>query len=664
MRESVVKLNEHTLRIFSLNTIVVGSGAAGLNAVDRVFSFGQKDVALLTDNLKWGTSRNTGSDKQTYYKLTLAGNVPDSVYELAETLFNGGSMDGDIALVEAALSARAFFRLVELGVPFPHSRYGEYVGYKTDHDPKQRATSAGPLTSYYMCEKLLEEIRRKGIKIFEGYQAIGILTDRNEEKTIGLIALDLNNLYDPEKRYVLFNVKNIIYATGGPAGMFYFHSVYPPVHFGATGIAFEAGVMGKNLTEWQFGIASKKFRWNLSGTYQQVIPRYVSTDENGNDEREFLEEYFPDPSTMLNAIFLKGYQWPFDVRKIKNYGSSLIDILVFYETVIKGRRVWLDFTRNPSWGSKNGELDFSLLGKEAYEYLKNSGALFGRPIDRLEKMNGPAIEVYLQHGIDLRKEYLEIGVCAQHNNGGLHGNIWWESNLKHFFPVGEVNGSHGVYRPGGSALNSGQVGGVRAAQYIVENYSGDPLCEEEILEEAKDQILKKIELGESFVKRITGKSNVSSILKEISERSMRSMGIVRSLEEARKGKNETLRDFNNLIEKVELSSIRQLPFAFRLYDVLLTQYVYLSAVENYIESGGKSRGSYIVHDPTGELPIPNLPEMFRYSLAGESFNKKIQRVRCKENRCEFFWDPVKEIPREDTWFETVWNSFMRREVLR
>lgn len=116
---------------------MVGSGAAGLNAVDRVF-FGQKDVALLTDNLKWGTSRNTGSDKQTYYKLTLAGNVPDSVYELAETLFNGGSMDGDIALVEAALSARAFFRLVELGVPFPHSRYGEYVGYKTDHDPKQR----------------------------------------------------------------------------------------------------------------------------------------------------------------------------------------------------------------------------------------------------------------------------------------------------------------------------------------------------------------------------------------------------------------------------------------------------------------------------------------------------------------------------------------------
>jgi hypothetical protein len=49
--------------------------------------------------------------------------------------------------------------------------------------------------------------------------------------------------------------------------------------------------------------------------------------------------------------------------------------------------------------------------------------------------------------------------AAQQRRPG--GNHWWESvNLKHLFPVGEVNGSHGVYRPGGSALNSGQVGGL------------------------------------------------------------------------------------------------------------------------------------------------------------------------------------------------------------
>ena len=37
-----------------------------------------------------------------------------------------------------------------IGVPFPKNRWGEYVGYKTDHDPARRATSVGPYTSKCM----------------------------------------------------------------------------------------------------------------------------------------------------------------------------------------------------------------------------------------------------------------------------------------------------------------------------------------------------------------------------------------------------------------------------------------------------------------------------------------------------------------------------------
>lgn len=73
---------------------------------------------------------------------------------MAENLFHSGCVDGDNALCEAALSVRCFMNLVELGVPFPVNRYGEYVGYKTDHDPYARATSAGPLTSKFMTEAL------------------------------------------------------------------------------------------------------------------------------------------------------------------------------------------------------------------------------------------------------------------------------------------------------------------------------------------------------------------------------------------------------------------------------------------------------------------------------------------------------------------------------
>jgi len=140
--------------IFRNNTIIVGTGCAAYNAADTLYNLGQKDIAIVTEGINMGTSRNTGSDKQTYYKLTLAGGGQDSVLEMAETLFAGGSMHGDIALVEAAMSARGFYKLVNLGVPFPHNEFGEFVGYKTDHDPRQRATSCGPLTSKFMTEHL------------------------------------------------------------------------------------------------------------------------------------------------------------------------------------------------------------------------------------------------------------------------------------------------------------------------------------------------------------------------------------------------------------------------------------------------------------------------------------------------------------------------------
>ena len=111
-----------------IHTIVVGSGAAGLNTADRLWQYGVRDLALVTEGMNCGTSRNTGSDKQTYYKLSLAGGQGDSVRRLASVLYDGGCVDGAHALCEASLSCQGFFKLVELGVPFPHDKYGEFVG--------------------------------------------------------------------------------------------------------------------------------------------------------------------------------------------------------------------------------------------------------------------------------------------------------------------------------------------------------------------------------------------------------------------------------------------------------------------------------------------------------------------------------------------------------
>lgn len=645
MKKETVEINGYPVEVYSYNTIVLGTGAAGFNAADRLYQYGQTDIAIITENKNAGTSRNTGSDKQTYYKLTMSGDNPDSVAEMAQTLFEGGCVDGDTALCEAALSSQSFYKLVELGVPFPRNRYGEYVGYKTDHDPRTRATSVGPYTSKVMTECLEKAVSDKNITLHDKMQCIRVLTQNN--RFYGILCLNLNSV-DKSHRYVLFNAKNIIYATGGPAGM-YADSAYPFGHYGASGLAFQAGVKGKNLTEWQYGLASVKPRWNVSGTYMQVIPRFVSTDEEGGDEREFLFDYFQNKYDLLSKVFLKGYQWPFDVRKIDG-GSSIIDLLVYIETCLKGRRVFLDFRENPG----KSEIDFSQLTDEARTYLERAGATFGTPYDRMVHMNQPAVDFYRNKGIDLENQMLEIALCAQHNNGGLSTDAWWQTNVEGFFAAGEVSGSHGIYRPGGTALNAGQVGAVRAAQYIARNRQGDSESTKEFLKVVEKEVEETIRLGESC---ITTEDNIDDMWKHTTKRMSQAGAAIRTEESIEKITKEVLTEINQFSALIKVKEEKHLRKVYRLFDILTSQYVYLSAMTDYVKHGGKSRGSALYSDKSGKKTYDFLPDIFNFTIDDGSKNNQIQEVLYQNKECICTWRQVRPLPMEDNFFETVWREY-------
>jgi succinate dehydrogenase/fumarate reductase flavoprotein subunit len=380
-----------------VHTLVVGSGAAGLNAAVQLRRAGVEDVLIVTEGLGMGTSINTGSDKQTYYKLALYGDAADAPAAMAANYFDGGGMHGDLALVEASLSARAFLHLVNLGVPFPRDAYGQFMGYKTDHDPRGRATSIGPYTSREMCRALIAEVQRLGIPVREERTAAALVTcgEGGAKRAAGVVAVTASGEFE------VYGAENVVFAVGGPGGL-YRRSVYPTVHAGGIGLALLAGARAQGLPESQYGLASTAFRWNVSGTYMQVIPRFISTAADGaSDEREFLRDAFDDAGAMNSMVFLKGYQWPFDARKIAG-GSSIVDILVYIETELKGRRVFLDFRTDYA------DFDARRLSAEALAYLTKSKALQATPIARLEQMNPGAIELYADHGIDLRTEPLEI----------------------------------------------------------------------------------------------------------------------------------------------------------------------------------------------------------------------------------------------------------------
>lgn len=657
MSSSSVNIGGIEIPVYSYNTVILGSGAAGLNCADHLYDNGQKDIAIATENVYGGTSRNAGSDKQTYYKISTSGGDNDSPLELAQTLFSGGCMHGDLALVEATLSGQEFFHLVRIGVPFPHDTYGGYVGYKTDHDPRRRATSAGPLTSKYMHECLLSQIKAKGISIFDRHEAISLL--RHEDTVAGLLAINRDRCGEDNYGLTLFNATSIVFATGGPAAI-YKASVYPPEQKGSIGLALEIGAKVRNLAESQFGLASIRFRWNVSGTYQQVIPNYISTDKNGKDEKEFLTQYFPSVGKLATAIFLKGYQWPFDSKKIVNYGSSLIDLLVYQETVKFGRRVFMDFKRNPT-GFRSEDLE-----PEAYTYLEKSGALVGSPIDRLKIMNPPAIQLYADHGIDLTTEPLEVAVCAQHNNGGLVGNIWWESNIKHLFPIGEVSGVHGVYRPGGSSLATTQVGGFRAAQFIAAKYAEKPPKIDEFLKMVKSSVEEKIRLCNDLVEQSCESSrSVEEIKEEIQERMTTYGAHVRSIDGVRKALREAYKLRTELKERLVIRGRCDVVEAFKVRDMVNTHIAYLEAIRAYLENNGGSRGSYVVLDPDGINPSEKLGREWCFKPANEELYKKICEVRFDEKmNIQTKWEDVRPIPSEEGWFENVWRDYREGKIIK
>ena len=673
------------LQILNIHTVVVGSGAAGLNSADCLWKFGVRDMALVTERMNFGTSRNTGSDKQTYYKLSLSGSGTDSVRKLAQVLYDGGCVDGDHALCEAALSCQGFFKLVELGVPFPHDRYGEYVGYKTDHDPNDRGTSAGPYTSRYMTEALERSVRDKNIPVYDTFQVIRILT--HQKKLYGILCLDTSG-----GGFVLIRCVNVVYATGGPAGI-YWDSVYPASQFGASGIAFEAGAPGKNLTEWQYGLASKNPRWNVSGSYMQVLPRVVSTDQDGGDERDFLMEFYDNREEMMNMVFLKGYQWPFDARKAA-HGSSMIDLLVYRETCVRGRRVWLDYRSNPG----GRPIDFEMLSEEAKEYLKRSGACQQTPYERLCRLNAPAVSFYKEHQVDLKTEMLEVAVCAQHNNGGLAVDSWWQTEVEGFFAVGEAAGTHGICRPGGSALNSGQVGSARAAEYIAAHKEQQRPWTKDVGESLKEQVEDCISMGirvyagqvfsntnAEGLENMPGTKRFSYMWKHAVQDMSRYGAMMRQKEGMEKMCQEIGLELKELTGPEAESGVHEknwgqkgtgvdtafLSRFYRYYDMRICQKVYLEAMLDYQKHGGRSRGSALYPEipaESGDQVV--VPELAAFTLDGPdgmAHRGEVQEIRYDREKgtCKAVWRPVRKLEqiREPDVFEVVWKRYREMDYM-
>lgn len=600
LSSDVIEIGGYHVPNYQSGCLVVGSGAAGLRAAVEMKRRGV-DVMIISQSAWGGTSACSGSDKQTLHTANTA-DQGDDYTAMAHAIRAGGAMDEDTAYIEAVGSSRAMASLQYLGLPLPQDRLGGTLRYKTDHDEVGRATSCGPRTSRLMVKVLAEEAIRLGIPFYNQTTAVNILTDGEgaHRRAQGILAIR------PEARtkanpfgLAVFQCSVLVLAAGGP-GELYRDSVFPNGCFGSLGLALEAGIELVNLTESQFGIGTRRegFPWNLSGTYVQTLPYIFSVDDAGQ-EHNFLAQYYRTTQELASNVFRKGYQWPFHATRMLDFGSSLVDLAIYRESEA-GRRVFMDFNRNPL--PVPGDLPFSLdrLDRDVRTYLRDAGANHEMPIDRLRHMNPLAIELYRRYKIDIAAAPLEFAVNNQHMNGGIAVDIWGRSSLGGCYAIGEAAGTHGVTRPGGAALNAGQVFGTRAAEHIAALGQAKKAVNADIRDSAEGAVAHVeaiLQTGSPLTIQFV-RDSVQARMSDKAGIICRPEEVAQALEEAR-ALNAEIRG-----KGIAYGRATEAARTIQRQQMALASEAVLTALDHFIRNDGGSRGARAICDKSGaSLPI-------------------------------------------------------------
>lgn len=649
--------------VYRADAVVFGTGAAGLRAAVELKRRGL-NVLIATAGLYMGTSACSGSDKQTLFTAATSGKG-DNFLKLAEALGSGGCMDADSAYVEAVGSIHTLAGLQYLGLELPEDRLGGILRYQTDHDEAGRATSCGPRTSRLMVKVLLDEVLQLGIPLLSGATALRLLREQNEngaERCAGVVISTSSRTGNRNGLGVIL-APNVVLATGGPGEM-YRDSVYPKKCFGSLGLALEEGLSLANITESQFGIGTPRtaFPWNLSGTYVQVMPYIFSVSDDGQ-EHNFLADYYRTTQELVSNVFRKGYQWPFHATRTLDFGSSLIDMAIAQEQKL-GRKVFMDFLRNPE--PVPGDLPFSLdrLDDDVRAYLENNEALAELPIERLHQMNPLSISLYQMHGNDLETSPLQFAMNNQHMNGGIEVNVWGETSLKGCHAIGEVSGTHGVTRPGGAALNSGQVFAVRSAQYIAG--AGRRAQEDDSTTVALSVLAQVNDVVSQALSNKNG-LNLKEIRDQIQARMSDYAGFLCSAEEISSAREKA----DMLRQKVyagalNISHIAEVSELFMWRHLALTSSAVLTLLEQYVRDGGGSRGARIILDKDGTC-VPQIRngvyEEWRFRPEREEDKHHKLTIKFENDRFIINKKPLRPmIDTDKIYFEKNWPDFLTGNI--
>ncbi len=595
------------MKRFKCDVLVVGGGGAALRAAIAAREFDSECSVILVTKGKLGTTGTTAnscSDRMAFH-ATLPHTEPvgedawkyhaDDIYRLG-----GRVSDYDLAVILAKRSCEAFEYLDSLGVPFV-KKDGKAHQFVTDGSKYARACYTGPKTAIHIEEALVRRARELDIEVIENSMIVNLLVE--DGKIAGAIGVDEND------EILLFDTPAVVLGTGG-GGEVFEHNVYPP---GATGdgyaLALRAGASLVNMEFIQIGLSSVKTKLACSGSLMRAVPRFV----NDHGE-EFLIKYFSEGTPWMevhNVVFEKGASWPVSCE----HASSQIDIAVFKE-IMKGRRVYLDFSTNPQ-GFQFDQLKTE--NRQRYVQEVNNPIPDDQreisPLARLKEINPASIQWLKDNGIDLEKgEMIEIVPAAQHFQGGVKIREKGNTEVRGLFAAGEcAGGQHGANRPGGNALLDCQVFGkiageeaVRYAKSVLPNKKAityemcNGLQKEELIF-ACNGVIGAAKTGNAVGKRIYA----CELKREIQKLMSRYVSIVRTYEGLSKAWQQ--------LEELERCQVQRGDLSLMEYYEILNLLLVAKATVLACMQRRESRGPHLFFKSEDDLgPVPGNPDYEKY----------------------------------------------------
>lgn len=452
---------------YKCDVLIIGSGGAGCRAAIEVSKHNLNPI-IISKGLSF-KSGCTGMAEGGYNAAFAYVDCDDNVdihYE--DTLKGGGFInDPKLAKILVEESPERLVDLENFGAMFDRQKSGELDQRPFGGQTYRRTCFQGDRTGHEMITALKEEVIRRKIKTMDEIMITALIMDEDRKKVQGAVGLSLK-----DSKILVFQAKSTILATGG-AGQ-----IYPvtsnTVQKGGDGfaLAWNAGADLIDMEQVQFHPTGMVYPESRKGVLVTEAVRGEGGILLDKDNNRFMGSYDSRMELATRDVVARA----------------------IYNEIREGR------------GTENGGvfLDVTHLDSELIE-------------EKLETM----LLQFLDVGVDIRKEPMEVAPTAHHFMGGVKIDENGHSSVENLFAAGEVTGGvHGANRLGGNALADTQVFGERAGKAASENaLNSENGFNQEFVDKEKKRIESKIK---------EGKISPQKLKKELQETMWDNVAIIRS----------------------------------------------------------------------------------------------------------------------------------------